>query len=106
MKQIMNIFNVSFDSIGLYIAQITKLSRVAHAITTDKLVHRVIIAKSFGVHQAEAVNAGEKLEKTQATTGGRVVDVAVEVTGGVDIVDVSVAANIFRGGFVPTSIKP
>jgi L-iditol 2-dehydrogenase len=85
--------------IGLLIVQLARLSGAAQIIATDKLNHRVEAAKSLGAHQAILANAGQELSEIQAVTKGRGVDVAFEVAGEQDAVDVSVAA-VLPGGKV------
>ncbi|OGO27242.1 MAG: hypothetical protein A2Z16_02885 [Chloroflexi bacterium RBG_16_54_18] len=85
--------------IGLLIVQLARLSGAAQIIATDKLVHRVEAAKSFGVHQAILAGAGHELSEIRAATNGRGVDVAFEVAGEQDAVEVSAAA-VLPGGKV------
>ena len=93
--------------IGLLIIQMAKLSGAANIIATDRLLHRVEAAKSFGASEAYLV--GDKLqlgepvlsvvETIRAATNGRGVDVAFEAAGTQDAVDASVAA-VASGGKV------
>jgi L-iditol 2-dehydrogenase len=85
--------------IGLLIVQLARLSEAAQIIATDKLIHRVEAARSLGAHQAILAKAGQELIEIQAATKGRGIDVAYEVAGEQDAVDVSVAA-VLPGGKV------
>ena len=90
--------------IGLLIVQLARLSGAAQIIATDKLIHRVEAAKSLGAHQAILANAGQELSEIQAVTKGRGVDVAFEVAGEQDAVDVSVAAALPGGKVILVGI--
>jgi len=85
--------------IGLLIVQLARLSEAAQIIATDKLIHRVEAARSLGAHQAILAKAGQELSEIQAATKERGIDVAFEVAGEQDAVDVSVAA-VLPGGKV------
>jgi L-iditol 2-dehydrogenase len=90
--------------IGLLIVQLARLSGAAQIIATDKLIHRVEVAKSLGADQAILANAGQELSEILAATGGRGVDVAFEVAGEQDAVDVSVTAAIPGGNVILVGI--
>jgi len=85
--------------IGLLILQMARLSGAANMIATDKLVHRVEAAKSFGATHAFLAEEGRELEEIRAATNGRGVDVAFEAAGPQDCVDASFAA-VAPGGKV------
>lgn len=90
--------------IGLLILQLAKLSGAAQIIATDKLLHRLDAAKSFGAHQTILAQAGHEIDEIRAATNGRGVDIAFEVAGEQDAVDVSVAATIPGGKVILTGI--
>ena len=93
--------------IGLLIVQLAKLSGAAQVIATDKLLHRVDAAKSFGAHHAFLAEDSRELgepalstvETIQAVTNERGVDVAFEAAGVQDAVDAAFAA-VLPGGKV------
>jgi L-iditol 2-dehydrogenase len=86
-------------SIGLMIIQLAKLSGAAHIIATDKLAHRVEAAKAYGANFAFLAGDNFQQSEIQAATNGRGVDVAFEVAGMQDAVDVSIA-SVINGGKV------
>jgi len=90
--------------IGLLIIQLAKLSGAANIIATDKLVHRVEVAKACGAHHAFLAGDSRELEEIRAATKGRGVDVAFEVAGEQDAVDASVAAVILGGKVILVGI--
>jgi L-iditol 2-dehydrogenase len=85
--------------IGLLIVQLAKLSGAAQVIATDKLLHRVDAAKSFGAHHAFLAEDSRELGEIQAVTNERGVDVAFEAAGVQDAVDAAFAA-VLPGGKV------
>ena len=92
--------------IGLLILQMARLTGAADIIVTDKLVHRVEVAKAFGASHTFLAEDGREIEEIQAATNGRGVDVAFEAAGTQDAVDVSVAAVIPGGKVVLAGIPP
>lgn len=90
--------------IGLLILQLAKLSGAAQIIATDKLIHRVEAAKSFGAYPAFLAEDRREVDEIWAATGGRGVDVAFEAAGEQDAVDVSVAAVIPGGKVILAGI--
>jgi L-iditol 2-dehydrogenase len=92
--------------IGLLIVQLARLSGASQIVATDKRIHRVEAARSLGAHQAILANAGKELSKIEAATGGRGVDVAFEVAGEQDAVEVSVAAALPGGKVILVGIPP
>jgi L-iditol 2-dehydrogenase len=90
--------------IGLLIIQLAKLSGVANIVATDVLPHRVEAAKAFGADQAFWVGDNSRLGEIMAATRERGVDVAFEVAGVQDAVDMSVAAVIPGGKVILAGI--
>lgn len=90
--------------IGLLIVQLAKLSGAAQIIATDKLLHRVDAAKSFGAHHAFLAEDGRELGEIRAATNERGVDVAFEAAGGQDAVDAAFAAVIPGGKVILAGI--
>jgi L-iditol 2-dehydrogenase len=91
--------------IGLLIIQLAKLSGAANIIAIDKFVHRADAAKAFGADRVFVTSDNSHLGEIQAaTTHGRGVDVAFEVAGVQETVDVSVAAVIPGGKVILTGI--
>jgi L-iditol 2-dehydrogenase len=78
--------------IGLLILQLARLSGASNILATDVLPHRVEAAKHFGAHQTILAEADQEPGKIREATDGRGVDVAFEVAGEQDAVDMSVAA--------------
>ncbi len=85
--------------IGLLILQLARLSGAASVIATDALAHRVTAAAELGAHHALLAHSGNELGEIRSLTGDRGVDVAFEVAGEQDAVDVSFGA-VTRGGKV------
>jgi len=85
--------------IGLLIIQMVRSMGATKIIATDKLIHRVEAAKSFGATQAFLAEDSRELEELQAATGGRGVDVAFEAAGEQSAVDTSIA-TVAPGGKV------
>lgn len=90
--------------IGLLIVQLARLSGASRIVATDKLMHRVEAARSLGADQAILSNSGQELSKVEAATGGRGVDVAFEVAGEQDAVEVSIAAALPGGKVILVGI--
>jgi L-iditol 2-dehydrogenase len=85
--------------IGLLILQMARLAGAANIIATDKFVHRVEAAKTFGASQAFLVDENPRLSEIDAASGGRGVDVAFEAAGTQDAVD-DAFASVIPGGKV------
>jgi L-iditol 2-dehydrogenase len=85
--------------IGLLIIQVARAMGATNIIATDKLLHRVDAAKSFGAHHALLAEDGRELGEIQAATNERGVDVAFEAAGMQDAVDTAFAA-VLPGGKV------
>jgi L-iditol 2-dehydrogenase len=68
-------------------------------IATDKLIHRVEAAHAMGATKAIVANDGFEIEEIMAATGNRGVDVAFEVAGEQDAVDISFS-SVRPGGKV------
>ncbi len=91
--------------LGLLILQLAKLSGAAMIVATDRLAHRVEAARSYGAHQAILAAEGHEVsEQIRAATAGRGVDVAFEVAGEQDAVEVSFAAAIPGGKVILVGI--
>jgi L-iditol 2-dehydrogenase len=85
--------------IGLLIIQVARAMGATNIIATDKLLHRVDAAKSFGAQHAFLAEDGRELGEIQAATNQRGVDVAFEAAGMQDAVDTAFAA-VLPGGKV------
>jgi|SRR5258706_808557 len=85
--------------IGLLIIQMAKLSGAAHIIATDKVVHRVEAAKTFGANDAFLVQNKRELEAMRTAARKREVDVAFEAAGEQEAVDDAFSA-VRSGGKV------
>lgn len=85
--------------IGLLIIQLAKLSGAVKIIATDKLPHRLEAAKAFGASHAYLVDKRLEGGAIRAATGGRGVNVALEVAGDQGAVDDAFAA-VLPGGKV------
>jgi L-iditol 2-dehydrogenase len=86
-------------TIGLLIVQLARLSGAATIIATDKLFHRVEAARAMGATKAFLAHDGSEIQEVMAVTSGRGVDVAFEVAGEQNAVDMSFAA-VHPGGKV------
>jgi len=86
-------------AIGLLIVQLARLSRAANIIATDKLVHRTEAAGSLGATKAILAEGGAEIQEVMAATGGRGVDIAFEVAGEQEAVEISFA-SVLPGGKV------
>ena len=85
--------------IGLLIIQVARAMGATNIIATDKLLHRVDAAKSFGAHHAFLAEDNRELGEIRAATNERGVDVAFEAAGVQDAVDAAFAA-VLPGGKV------
>lgn len=90
--------------IGLLILQVAKLSGAVNIIATDKLPHRVEAAKTFGADHAFLAEDGRELERIEATTAGRGVDVAFDAAGTQDAIDAAFAAVAVGGKVILAGI--
>lgn len=90
--------------IGLLILQLARVAGATRLIATDKLVHRLEAARSFGAQHAFAAQAGNELDEIQSVAGGRGVDVAFEVAGEQEAVDVAVGSVVPAGTVVLAGI--
>jgi L-iditol 2-dehydrogenase len=91
--------------IGLLIIQLAKLSGAANIIATDKFVHRTDAAKGYGADHVFVTGGNSRLSDIRAaTTYDRGVDVAFEVAGVQETVDVSVAAVVPGGKVILAGI--
>lgn len=86
-------------AIGLLIVQLARLSGAATIVATDKLVHRVEAACALGATKAFLAEGGSEIQEVMAATGGRGVDIAFEVAGEQEAVEMSFAA-VLPGGKV------
>jgi len=86
-------------AIGLLIVQLARLSGAETIIATDKLVHRVEAACTLGATKAILAEGGSEIQEVMAATGGRGVDIAFEVAGEQEAVEMSFVA-VLPGGKV------
>jgi L-iditol 2-dehydrogenase len=86
-------------TIGLLIVQLIKLAGAVNIIATDKLIHRVEAARAMGATKAIVANDGSEIEEIMAATVNQGVDVAFEVAGEQDAVDISFS-SVRPGGKV------
>ncbi|MFA5873757.1 MAG: zinc-binding dehydrogenase [Anaerolineales bacterium] len=86
-------------AIGLLIVQLARLSGAATIVATDKLIHRVEAASNLGATKAILAEGGSEIQEVMAATGGRGVDIAFEVAGEQEAVEMSFAA-VLPGGKV------
>jgi L-iditol 2-dehydrogenase len=92
-------------TIGLLVVQMARLSGATNIIATDILVHRVEAAESLGAHHAflacqeSATDDKTEVDSIMAASAGRGVDVAFEVAGDQQAVDVAFA-TVIPGGTV------
>ncbi len=87
----MNIGIFGVGPIGLLILQLARLAGVKQIIATDKLPHRLEVAKSFQASSTILAGAKNDIDEVLAATGGRGVDVAFEVAGDNDAVEAAIA---------------
>jgi L-iditol 2-dehydrogenase len=85
--------------IGLLILQLARLYGAGKIIATDALPHRVRAAESYGADQAYLSSGKPDVGLVMAVTSGRGVDLAFEVAGVPETVDLSVA-SVVPGGTV------
>jgi L-iditol 2-dehydrogenase len=90
--------------IGLLIIQMAHLSGASSIVATDKLPHRVDAARSFGAQHVFLAQGEEEIAEIRSATGGRGVDVAFEVAGDQEAVEVSFAAVVPAGKVVLVGI--
>lgn len=90
--------------VGLCILQLALLSGASLVIATDPLAHRLAAAKGLGAHFALPANARAELRELRDITGGRGVDVAFEVAGEPEAVEVSFAASMTGGKVILVGI--
>ncbi len=91
-------------AIGLLIVQLARLSGAATIIATDKLVHRVEAACTLGATKAILAEGGAEIQEVMAATGGRGVDIAFEVAGEQEAVEISFAAVLPGGKIILAGI--
>jgi L-iditol 2-dehydrogenase len=91
-------------TIGLLIVQLARLCGAATIVATDKLVHRVEAAGSLGATQAILTEGGFEIQEVMAATGGRGVDIAFEVAGEQEAVEISFAAVLPGGKIILAGI--
>jgi L-iditol 2-dehydrogenase len=85
--------------IGLLIVQLARLAGASCIVAADKLAHRVEAAGALGATQTILAQGGAELQEWRSATAGRGVDVAFEVAGEQDAVDMSFA-TVVPGGKV------
>jgi L-iditol 2-dehydrogenase len=90
--------------IGLLIIQVARAMGATNIIATDKLLHRVDAAKSFGAQHAFLAEDGRELGEIWAATNERGIDVAFEAAGMQDAVDTAFAAVIPGGKVILAGI--
>ncbi|HSQ18182.1 MAG TPA: zinc-binding dehydrogenase [Anaerolineales bacterium] len=86
-------------AIGLLIVQLARLCGATTILATDKLTHRVDVAKAMGATKAMLAEGGAEVQGIMAATGWRGVDVAFEVAGEQEAVETAFAA-VLPGGKV------
>ncbi|HEY5157276.1 MAG TPA: alcohol dehydrogenase catalytic domain-containing protein [Anaerolineales bacterium] len=86
-------------AIGLLIVQLARLSGAATIIATDRLVHRVEAAGSLGATKAILAEGGAEIQEVMAATGGCGVNIAFEVAGEQEAVEMSFT-TVLPGGKV------
>jgi len=92
MKPGMTVGVFGCGPIGLMIIQLARVSGATSIIATDKLSHRVDAARSLGARHAFLTQGKDEISEIRSATAGRGVDVAFEVAGEQDAVEVSFAA--------------
>jgi L-iditol 2-dehydrogenase len=90
--------------IGLLIIQIARLSGATSIIATDKLPHRLDAARSVGAKRAFLAQGGEESAEIRSAADGRGVDVAFEVAGDEEAVEVAFTAVVPAGKVVLVGI--
>ncbi len=86
-------------AIGLLIVQLARLSGAVTIIATDRLVHRLEAAGSMGATKAILAEGGAEIQEVMEATGGRGVNIAFEIAGEQEAVEMSFAA-VLPGGKV------
>lgn len=76
--------------IGLLVLQVARLAGATRLIATDKLPHRLKVARSLGATVFQA-DAGRESAQVLAETGGRGLDVAFDVAGEKEAVESAIA---------------
>jgi L-iditol 2-dehydrogenase len=77
--------------IGLMMIQLARLSGATQIIATDKLAHRLEVARKFGATQTFLAEGGRENDAVLAATNRRGGDVAFEVAGVNDAVQTAIA---------------
>ncbi len=90
--------------IGLLILQLARAAGATSLIATDRLAHRMEAAKSFGAQHVFAAQDGNEVHEIRSVTGGRGVDLAFEVAGEQEAVDVAVGSATPAGTVVLAGI--
>ena len=85
--------------IGLLILQLARLSGATTIIATDKRIHRLEAAKAFGATNTFLADDGLEIAEIMAVTAKRGVDIAFEVAGENEAVDLAFA-SVIPGGKV------
>ncbi len=85
--------------IGLLILQLARLSGAKTIIATDKRIHRLEAAKALGATKTILAEGGLELSEIMAATAKRGVDIAFEVAGENEAVDLAIA-SVIPGGKV------
>ncbi|MDA2929290.1 alcohol dehydrogenase catalytic domain-containing protein [Acidobacteria bacterium AH-259-O06] len=78
--------------IGLLVLQVAKVAGAVEIITTDKLVHRLEAAQTFGATAVFQASNGEEIAQVLAATRQRGVDVAFEAGEENEAVEAAIAA--------------
>lgn len=99
LKAGMTVGVIGCGPIGLLIVQLARLAGAALVIAADSLPHRVEAAAALGASKTILAQGGRELRDWLAATGGRGVDVAFEVAGEPEAVEMSFA-TVLPGGKV------
>lgn len=91
--------------IGRLLIRLARLAGAATVVATDRLPHRVTAAREDGAI-AELVAGGAERDRLLAATGGRLLDVAVEIAGDDDAIASAVALTRPAGTVVVAGIAP
>jgi L-iditol 2-dehydrogenase len=78
--------------IGLLVVQLARISGAIQIIATDKLPHRVDIARMMGASHAIQADAGHEISEVLTASQNRGLDVAFEVAGENEAVETAIAA--------------
>lgn len=92
--------------IGLLILQLARLEGATTLIATDRLPHRADAARRFGAQHPLLAGDKDELPEIRSATNGRGVDIAFEVAGDQDAVDVAFSAVRIGGTVVLAGIPP